>query len=795
MYSQEENGTGKITGVVRDSKGAPVQFATVVLLKQADSALVKGVMTDAQGAFQFEDLREGVYFVKISQLGFKTETTAPISVNGGSSGVSLPPVTLLTDAKNLKEVTVTGRKRLIELNADKLIFNVANTINTAGDNALQTLRKAPGVSVSQDDRISLNGAGGVQVMINGKQSYLSNKDLADVLRSMPASNIEAIEIISNPSARFDAAGTAGIINIRMKKDRSMGLNGSATINGVYGFTPKYDGSADVNYRRKKMNLYGSYSYYTGRVEEKYTYDRTQLNQDNVLTHYNQASTDLDDSKRHNFKAGADFFLNSRHTLGFLMNGSVSRKEENISSRTLIFTNVQTIDSVLQARNEQLLKRDNFNYNVNYRYQDSTGKQLNIDMDYVFFNRNDQSYQPNVYLNGKETTPLSSSTYRTIAPSDIKVYAAKADYEQPLFKGRLGGGAKFSTVRTANDFRFFNVIGGIDMTDSNRTNNFAYKEDIYAFYLNYDIKLKKWGIQAGLRYEQTRSHGTLTALIPVNDENIQRSYHNFFPSAAITYQPADAHTFSATYSRRIGRPSYQDLNPFEMRLDELTFSRGNAFLRPQYTHSMQLTYAFRQYLIVSAGYQHTTDVFAPIIDTTEGNKIIYMQRNVAKNNTLNLNISSALDIFDWWSCYLNASLYRTVFKGPVDLGNLNTDALTFSFNGQNSFKLTDRTFAEISLFYRSPEVYGTFHNSSIGEVDLGLQQDLWAKRATLKVSYTDIFYTLKLKSTSDFNGLDLYSSTIPESRLFKVSFTYRFGSNQIKAARNRSTGAADERRRI
>ncbi|OMP76201.1 outer membrane beta-barrel family protein [[Flexibacter] sp. ATCC 35208] len=783
-----QQGTGgKISGHVKDDKNEPMNFATVVLLKQQDSALVKGAITDQTGGYQFENIPKGAYLIKISQVGYQTKFI-PITTEGPNT--TLETAVLSTVTKNLKEVNITAEKKLIELSGEKLIFNVSNSITSAGNNALETLRKAPGVAVSTDDQISLKGNTGVLVMINGKQSYLTGSDLADMLKSMPSSNIEAIEIVSNPSARFDAAGTAGIINIRLKKDRTRGLNGSVIVNGNYGITPKYSGSADLNYRTDKLNLYGNYNSYKGSTEITQTFDR-----DYSGTHYDQVGTFYFDRQQQAFKAGLDYHISNRSTIGFLINGNTSRNGTNSVSRTFIYSNAASIDSIMKATSQGPQNRNNFNYNVNYSYHDSTGKELNVDLDYVNFDRNDKSYQPNIYYDPTETTVLSSVNYRINTPANIHIYVGKTDYSQPLFKGKLGIGGKVSAVNTDNDFLFYNIEEGKNVTDSSKTNNFVYKEQVYAFYVNYNIKLSKWSIQAGLRGEQTNSRGLLKALTNVTDEDVKRSYLNFFPSASVSYAMNDAHSFNAAYSRRIGRPTYQDLNPFEKRMDELTYQKGNAFLKPQYSNSFSLSYAFRQYLIVSADYVHTRDVSAPIVETTDGNKLVYAIQNIASSDNMSLAISSNLEFFKWWNCYLNTNLYRAVYKGTIDQSALNNNTLTFMYSATNTFKLTPVTALEVSVWGRTAEVYGSFTNGAQATIDAGVSQQLWGKKATVKVACSDIFYTLGSTSSSNFNGVNLSSKIMPETRMLKLSFAYRFGSNQIKAARNRNTGSSEERNRI
>ncbi|MET3608822.1 TonB-dependent receptor domain-containing protein [Mucilaginibacter rubeus] len=782
----------EISGRLVDVKNNPVEFATISIRKRDDTKIIQSAVSAADGSFRLSVENKGEYIADIKSMGLDSVSIAVIV--GDKTAIQLPEITLTAATKVLQEVSVVAKKPIIELRSDRLVFNVGNSINGVGEDALQVLKRAPGVAVSNNDIVSLKGNSGVQIMINGRPTYLGGGDLASVLKNIPAANIDQIEIISNPSAKFDAAGTAGIINIKLKKNKNFGFNGSLNLNGTQGYTSKFNGGIDGNYRSEKFNVYGSYGYDDGVYKTKTSILRSQEVNGTQAT-FNQRSDEFDGNKNHSYKAGVDYFIDNKNTLGFLFNGSNGRNNDNISGNTIISDGPGNIDSILTAKNNRLIKRNNYNYNLNYQYTDTSGRTLTSNFNYILLDRKELSSQPNQYTDAAGNPLSDPLIYFINAPTKINVYAANIDYEQKLFKGTFGTGAKFSAVDSKNDFNSYNVINGENVINPELTNFFDYNEKVSAAYLNYNITLKKWTYQAGLRGEQTSSDGRLTTLTSNGNEVVKRSYFNLFPTASIAFKQNDHHSFSLSYSRRIQRPNYQNLNPFQIRMDELTFFQGNPFLKPEYSNSFQLAYAWQQYLIASVGYMKTTNVVSPLTDSTSNNRIISSYQNIGDNQSVTFSLSSSLDINRWWSLFVNTNLYYQNYKGSLPNGTVNNSVTTFSANGSSTFKITPSFSTELSFFYRTPEVYGVLKNSSVGEIDLGAKKSLFNDRASLRLSFSDLFHMLKLTSRSYYSGLSLVSTQQPESQVFKIGFSYKFGRSQIKAARNRSKGAEDESGRL
>jgi len=789
-FSQVKN---KVSGTVQDNSNKPVASVTVALLNAKDSSLVKADVSDKSGNFEITTTASGQFLISFTIIGYEKKYTSPLELKDGKS-INLPTTTLVVAATKLQEVSVTSRKPMIEIKADKTVFNVENSINATGSNALELLQKSPGLQVDNNDNISMKGKTGVRVYVDGKMMQLDTKDLAAYLKSINSNDVEAIEMISNPSAKYDASGNAGVINIRLKKNKKYGTNGSTNLGFTQGITPKGNGSVNLNYRDKKVNIFSNVSGGTGVYENGMYLYRIQND-----TIYDQKSTNRSNDKNINAKVGADFFINSKSTLGVMVRAGFSDNDWTSRGSTPIYYKpTNTFIKNLEAFNTIPQTRTNINGNVNYRYADTSGRELNIDGDYGIFRGKGNSYQPNFYY-GNTNNLLYSVINKNYTPTDIDIYTLKADYEMNKWKGKLGMGMKFSYVKTTNTFDFFNVINGADVKILDRSNSFTYTENVNAAYINYQRQLnEKWSLQTGLRLEQTNSEGDLTRAdgLVQSDNNVKRSYLDFFPSAALTWNMNKKHTLNITYSRRIDRPSYQDLNPFENKLDELTYEKGNAFLRPQYTDNVELTHTFMGFLNTSIGYSYVKDYATQVTDTANKNATFVQQKNLATQRIFSFNVGAPLPIKSWWNGYANVWYNYQIFKGSINNKPVEVEIPMYGAYMQHTFTLGKDYTAEMSGWFNGPSIWGaTWKTRPQGGLDLGVQKLLMKKKATLKLSVTDILFTSPWKAKNDFGGLFVDGGGNWESRTLRLNFSYRFGSNQIKSARQRQTGLESEKNRI
>jgi iron complex outermembrane recepter protein len=786
----------KISGMIKDDAGKPINNTTVFLIRAKDSIVVKFSASKSDGKYQFDRLDSGSYKVKTSHIGYKNNFSESFKVN--AEDINLPDIQMLKASTNLDAVVVTAKKPMVEIKADKTILNVEGTINAVGTDALELLRKSPGVLVDKDDNLSLSGKTGVQVYIDGRPTPLAGKDLADFLKSMQSSNVEAIEIITNPSAKYEAAGNAGIINIRLKKNKSFGTNGSVNAGWAIGTYAKYNTGLSLNNRNKKTNLFGTYNFNKNRNINTMEFYRTVAD-----TLFDQKNEMQSRGNNHNYKAGLDYTISKKSTAGFIVNGSISENELASKSRTPIsYIPTGEIVKNLHADNSSDMSRSNINVNTNYRYADTTGRELNMDGDYAHYDMNSNQLQPNIYYDKTGQNEISRVVYNMLAPTNINLYSFKTDYEQNFKKGKLGIGGKISFVNTDNDFKRYNVYSNSKVLDTLRSNRFDYKENINAVYLNYNRSFKGFVIQAGLRAEKTNLTGTSTGKKLVNgsgyvayDSTFKRDYIDFFPSIAVTFNKNPMNQWGLSYSRRIDRPAYQDLNPFEFKLDEYTFQKGNTNLRPQYTNSIGITNTYKYKLNTRLNYSHVQDIFSQLIDTAEKSKSFISKQNLATQDIVSLNISYPFT-YKKFSSFFNINSSYSAFKANFGEGRkVNLDVFSYNLYMQNSLKMGKTWTAELSGFYTSPSIWqGTFESKAMGGMDIGVQKTIIKGKGTIKTTVSDVFHTMRWSGDSNFAGQFMRASGRWESQQFRMNFSYRFGNSQVKAARQRKNAIEEENKR-
>jgi iron complex outermembrane receptor protein len=782
-----------VTGVIRDAQGTPITGATISLLK--DSSVVKLAVSKDKGAFSFSGIADGTYRVSASHVGFAPFVSAPFTVSGKS--VTLPDLQIVKASAGMQGVVVTAKKPIVEVKADKTILNVEGTINATGSDALELLRKSPGVTVDKDENLSLSGKNGVQVYIDGRPSPLTGQDLAQYLKSMQSSQVEAIEIITNPSAKYEAAGNAGIINIRLKKNKSLGTNGSVSGGWNIGTYAKYNAGISFNHRNQNINIFGNYGYNQGRNINSITLNRTVLD-----TLFDQKGSFMMRNQSHNFKVGADYFINKKSTVGVMVNGNLATPEISNYSRTPIsYIPTGVVDRILVADNSSEMKRNNLNYNLNYSFNDPKGTSLTLNADHGNYDLNSDQMQPNTYFDASGSTKLNTVVYQMIAPTDINISSFKADYEQNFMGGKLGLGGKTAFITTDNNFQRYNVFGSTRELDQERSNRFEYTENINALYANYNKAFKGFMIQAGLRMENTTSEGVSNGMEKKGSgyvpylSSFRRSYTDLFPSAAITFNKNPMSQFGITYSRRIDRPYYQDLNPFEFKLDEYTFQKGNINLRPQYTNSFGVTHTYKFRLNTSLNYSHVNDMFTQLIDTADRSKAFMSKRNLAEQDIISLNVSYPFQ-YKSYSVFANINANYSHYEADFGEGRkIDLNVTGFNFFAQNSLKFAKTWTAELTGFYNAPTVHmGSIRAKSMWGMDAGFQKQVMKGKANLRASVSDVFNTMKFRGTIDFAGQKTINSAKWESRQFRLGFSYRFGNSQVKAARQRNSGADDEMKR-
>ncbi|MBB2954130.1 TonB-dependent receptor [Sphingobacterium sp. JUb56] len=788
LYSQVND--KYITGKVVDRNMSPITLATVSLHDRNDK-LILSTSTDSLGQFNLRFGVKGKYFVKVSHVGDKDYQSAIFEL----IDVNLGTLKLLPLENILEEATVEGRKKTVQVDGGTFIYNVENTLGGQDVSVLEALKRAPGVFVENESDITLNGKSGVQILLDGRQTFLSGKELTDLLKSLSSNNLKSIEIINSPTAKYEATGAAGIININTKKNQVRGLNGNVSTAVAYGISAKQLQNATLNYRVDKLNIFANYSHTLGNYHYLYGTNRQQNGKA-----YNSHTKDVDKRQKMSSQVGIDYYLNDKNTIGFLANGNFIFGGGITDTRTEISTLPSLLmEESLDAINDYYGQRTaRYNFNFNYKYEDTLGRSLNLDADYGFFDKWNKNLQSNIYRDHQQNI-LQENLYRTLNGIDIDLKGIKIDYGMNLWQGKLETGFKYSNVGSKNNARFFHVDKGPDSLDNRRTNDFHFDEHTTSAYLDYKRTLGKWSLQGGVRIENSNSKGTL--FYNENgaelDDDIKRNFTNLFPFFSATRPLGENQTVSLSYAKRIERPAYQDLNPFIYMLDELSFWQGNPFLSPSLTHRLTVLYSLRSATVVSFNFAYTDQLNAKVTDTLDNDKIVMISRNVGIQKHWSLSLTQNFTPKFWWDLTFNGLLYFIQNDVSFDqYRNLNLQQAAGRVSLVQSFRLPLKMRAEVTAVYNSNRLSGANTISrEISQVDVAFQKILLNDKATIRFAINDIYKGNQSKYTQNFPGFVSNSYGYYESRQVRLSFSYRFSSGTTKAQRTRKSALENESGRI
>ncbi|HEY4197958.1 MAG TPA: outer membrane beta-barrel family protein [Mucilaginibacter sp.] len=790
--AQTAQQSASISGSLTDEQGKPMMYATASLISAKDSSLIKGAISNEQGVYTFDHIKEGQYIIKASTVGYEKAVSQPVTVTDNASTVKVPQIKMLPNAHSLSTVNVTAAKPLIERKADRIVMNVENSPLAAGNSAMDILERAPGVTVDKDDNVSLKGKQGVTVMINDKLTYLSAAQLATLLRSTDGNTIQSIEIISNPSAKYDAAGNSGIINIKLKKNKQTGTNGSIISGAGYGANWKDNQTITLNHKEGNLNVFGSFSRNDGGREQNIQLKRVITDTAGNKTYFNQYSPLKQKEHNNSYRFGADYDLSPKNTLGFVVNGYFNTEDDNNDNRTYIGPNFNTVDSSLRtvSNNHQTYKDFAVNLNDTYKI-DTAGQQLSADLDYSKFRNNTNAlYNTDYFLqDGSQQHP--STFLGNLTPSVITIRTAKVDYAKPITKSlKFETGLKFSDVKSDNDLMEAFEQGNPYLS----TNHFVYDEKIDAGYVNFSQTCKNTSIQVGLRAEYTSSKAVGDSLNVV--QSISRNYLNFFPSVFLNHTFNDKNEIGINYSRRIDRPQYDNLNPFVYNLDPYTYIKGNPYLKPQYTNNFELNYTYNKQLILTLGYSRTTDVIAEVPGTDPATKISFItNENLQIQNSYNFNVFTPYTVTKWWEGNVNATAFYLGFKSNgLEGANLDRGQTAYQVRTTQTFTPVSGYKLELTANYQSALTYSLYYVKPQYSADAGVSHSFANKKMNVKLSMSDIFNTRRNDVTSDYQSNDLDIHQKRETRITRLTFTYNFGSNKIKA-RNHESGADDLKGRV
>jgi hypothetical protein len=782
-----------VTGQLVDANKKPVAFATVLLATPTDTAMVQAMLSDAAGAFRFEGVATGTYRLVVSSVGYLKLIAEPFALT--STSLTLPPTQLITDVRQLNEVTVSARKSFLEQQPDKLVVNVSASPIATGATALEVLRKVPGVQV-RNDRISIVGKNSVAILIDGKPSPYT--DMNAVVREIPSSSIESIEVITNPSARYDAAGGA-VINLILKRGGLRGTNGTVSLmagGGLYNqgdvnratqTYPRLSPSLTMNHRAGRWNVFGSYSYFY-----RSAFEINQIQRNYGASVYNQKNYNPAPYGIHNYRVGADYYLGNKNTVGLLLTGFDRAGAGTFENQTQVSNRVSgQLTDAFTSRNQQQIRRANQTLNANWTHRfDSTGRLLTIDLDlarYTLTNRSAITVTPRV---GRPTL----NTQAVTQPVDFRTI--KIDYVHPFSPAvKLELGAKVGAARIDNDLSF--EVDGV--RDTQNSNRFIYDEQINAAYANLSTKKGRWTAQVGLRAEQTVAKGRIGS-----DLVLDRNYWQPFPSLFLTRQLDSSLAIIAQYSRRIDRPGFTLQNPFQIYIDPLTYTRGNPLLRPQLTNAYKLGLTYTNLPVLTVSYDLTSDVIFELAPQQEqrtdanGNTrlVTYtVAQNLAEARNFTVQLNFPIQLGKVIDGYGGAMLVNQRYRATY-LGQAFDRAKWYGvYYTEINVKLSPATSFQLTGYYAAPALFELALTGRNSSVDLALEHRFWRKQAKLTLAMSDLLYMDRTIGTIQFDDIDFSLNQRNDTRTARLTFSYSFGSQWVKSSRTRSTASEAESRRV
>lgn len=767
---------GSISGTLVDSlTGKPLEYATVALLQQGTSQAVNGTLTDDKGNFILSGLSLGQYDLTFSFIGYAAKTIRQVTLTAGKPQVAVGNVKLaVSGATTLKEVQVQALRPTITQEADRMVVSIEGTALAAGRTAYDVLSTSPGVFIDQEGNIQLNGRSGVTVMLDGKLTYLSAQDLRSLLEGMPAENIRNIEIITNPSAKYDAQGSSGILNINLKKNTQQGVNGSvyagATYNGKqYG----YSGGAALNHKTGNWNTFLNLDAARRVGGRNSTFDRVFKGAEESVYFDQVATEDFRVQGPPSVRLGTDYSIDERHSVGVMGYFVTNKLNADFLTETYLGNAPGQPTQFIDADNFRENRFTNYTGNVHYLGKfDTLGTQLSADLDLVKIRNRGDAYFYNYFHNLADGGPATQDFLFTETPSGFDIISAKADFTKALSRGRkVELGLKASSVASDADSRFFFNNGDVPQPDLARTNHFIYDENIYAAYVNWNSNLgDRFSLQAGLRAEQTVSEGESLTL---KGSKKKRSYLDLFPSLFLKQKVNEDYELNYNYSRRIYRPNYGFLNPFFAYRDPYTYWLGNPNLRPQYTHSFGITQIYKKNYSLALSYQHQQDVISEIaLIDVETSTTIYTIGNVDDAKNLSMTAVVPVKILKNWDTSNTLVIAYNEYNTMIDKQQVINDQVYYMLQSNHTILLPWKLKGEINGTYQGPAAYALYRIDPRWWVNVGLKKSFMEEKLEVSVNANDIFHTQHLIVSADV-GEGNVSDWDQYFRQRNIGFTLRY----------------------
>ncbi len=796
-YTYAQTKISGLQGKIINENYVAAEAATIVLMRFRDSASIQTTLSDKNGVFAFNNIKADKYLLQITKTGYHKMLSGPYVVNTGRI-IVIDSIKMQVATISLNEVVVTDKRKYYEVKPDKTTLNLDRSILATGSTVFNILNTAPGVKVGNNGDIFLRAGLRAAVFINGKQVRLEGDDLTSYLQSLPTADVDQVELIQNPSAKYDASGSGGIINIILKKGKNIGFNGNVTANADYGTFGKGGATFNGNYRSQKLNVFGGLSYKYVKTDHTINNLRN-VNATDVTTfdthYYNTQRTPTLE-----YHLGTDYFINPTHTIGFLIKGS--DESSKLDKQTNTYMSVNGVgDSTITTLSNLKRKKDFINYNVNYAGALGHTKQmLSADADLSILNRHsDEDIISYVYPIASHTPILAQNvpfynndTLHNTAPTRIINESVKVDYSTPIAKtGKLEAGLKASYVKSDNTQTFNALVNNTYAPVPAFTSQFNYTEKKSAAYVNYIGTSNKFNYTIGLRVE----HLVSDANTPTMSHDVKRDTTALYPSVQLDYKISDSQQLSFIYNHRTEQPAYESLNPTVSYQDNYNYRSGNPFLRPAFVDHFQLSYAGKERYLISLSATTTKDFFdySYFAQNDATKVLVTTKRNLKRVNNFGIKLALPLQLTRWWDINFNPDFSYYQFKDYQ--GFLNKWSKDLILDLDQDFKITKTISATLNTHYESSVFYGLSYNKPVFIMNPGISKQILHKAATINLSVSDIFNTYKDRYQTMYRNLDITSYDKKETRIVHLSFVYNFGKRTVKGARKHTTGNGDEVRRM
>jgi len=798
LNSKQRPAIGTISGKVIDNNtNEAVEFATISIISKKTQKTVNGGITNNHGYFEVQKLKSGSYKIIISFIGFNDFIKDDVKITPNMPTISLGKIRLQTNAETLESVDIVAEKEVYVTKIDKKVFNVDKDITSESASLLETMQNIPSVEIDQDGNVSLRGNSNVKVLIDGRPSSIMGSDLATILEQFPANSVEEIEIITNPSAKYDPDGMAGIINIRLKKDKRKGTNGSILL--AAGTNEKYNGSLNLNHRTGKFNFFGTYSFRHNNRE----YTKNALRQ-NILTDTTNYLQEYKAGERignsHMINAGVDFYINEKSTISYTGNFNISNRKKTEDAEFNYLSENKILQDITLRNTYQPSNRSSFDNNLMFTSRfDKPGQELSTSLTYANSSSEGSGEYSDNYLNS-DYTPVNDTTYKQSDQNNNNNtnYILQLDYTQP-FNGnlKLETGFKSEILDLYNNYSLSNLDFKSNkyVIEPTSINTFNYQQQIHGVYAILSDKIAKFSWQAGLRYEYAQTKFDLT----YNNNNYKNTYQNFFPSAHLAYDLGNFSEVQLSYSRRINRPSVRSLNPYTNVSDPANVMVGNPYLEPEYINSFELGYSkrFNKFsLITSAYYKLINNVIKRYKYINDDGNGIITYTNLDSGTNYGLEVIGNLKFLKSMNLNASINMFRTVIEGNNEDNDLSNDALGLSSKLMLNGKLPKKFSLQFSGMYRSPITVPQGTIDAMYWADISIKKTILKDRGSVSLRLSDIFNTRAFNiNISDYNFTQEMQYK-GNSRVLYLSFTYKFGkpfknSKAKKRKQRRDDGGGDD----